>query len=122
MEPELAKSPQPSTAPREAVQQRAIVNRFDGQQLQVPGRPIADNPPMVRIPHFVVIDEIHRHPRRRVDGAILQKSTATAGRSRWVIYTTTADYNRPSPCNRLLLRIATGPRQQGRSFKGWLRS
>ena len=48
-------------------------------------------------PHFVVVDELHRHKSPEL-AEVLQKSTA-ARRQPVVIYTTTADYNRPSLCN-----------------------
>ena len=51
-------------------------------------------------PHFVAIDEIHRHKNRDL-ADILQKGTAAQQHS-LVIYTTTADYNRESLCNELL--------------------
>ena len=48
-------------------------------------------------PHFVAVDELHRHKSAELS-EVLQKSTA-ARRQPLVIYTTTADYNRPSLCN-----------------------
>jgi len=48
-------------------------------------------------PHFVIVDEVHRHKSPEL-AEVLQKSTA-ARRQPLVIYTTTADYNRPSLCN-----------------------
>jgi phage terminase large subunit-like protein len=53
-------------------------------------------------PDFLLIDELHRHP----DGELmetLEKSTA-AKRNALIIKTTTADYDRPSPCNRMIAR------------------
>lgn len=47
--------------------------------------------------HFAAIDELHRHKTPEL-AEILQKSTA-ARRQPMVVYTTTADYNRPSLCN-----------------------
>jgi phage terminase large subunit-like protein len=53
-------------------------------------------------PHFVAADEIHRHRNAELID-VLQKSTATRAQP-IVMYTSTADYNRPSPCNELLKR------------------
>jgi len=53
-------------------------------------------------PHFVAADEIHRHRDAELM-EVLQKSTATRSQP-LVIYTSTADYNRPSACNELLKR------------------
>lgn len=53
-------------------------------------------------PHFVAIDEVHRHADPEL-AEVLQKSTA-ARRQPLVLYTTTADYNRPSLCNTMLKR------------------
>lgn len=53
-------------------------------------------------PDFLVIDELHRHK----DGELmetLEKSTA-AKRNALIIKTSTADYDRPSPCNRMVQR------------------
>ena len=50
--------------------------------------------------HCAVIDEVHRHKSPEL-AEVLQKSTA-ARRQPLVLYTTTADYNRPSLCNTLL--------------------
>ena len=53
-------------------------------------------------PDFLIIDELHRHP----DGELmetLEKSTA-AKRNALIIKTSTADYDRPSPCNRMIQR------------------
>lgn len=56
-------------------------------------------------PHFVIIDELHRHKTPEL-AEVLQKSTA-ARRQPLVIYTTTADYNRPSLCNTKLAYART---------------
>lgn len=48
-------------------------------------------------PHFCAIDELHRHKSADL-AEVLQKSTATRSQP-MVVYTTTADYNRPSLCN-----------------------
>lgn len=48
-------------------------------------------------PHFAAIDELHRHKTPEL-ADVLQKSTAARSQP-LVIYTTTADYNRPSLCN-----------------------
>jgi phage terminase large subunit-like protein len=48
-------------------------------------------------PHFAAIDELHRHASPEL-AEIIQKSTASRAQP-LVIYTTTADYNRPSLCN-----------------------
>lgn len=48
-------------------------------------------------PHFAAIDELHRHKSAELSD-VLQKSTA-ARRQPMVVYTTTADSNRPSACN-----------------------
>lgn len=53
-------------------------------------------------PHFAAIDELHRHASPEL-AEVLQKSTA-ARRQPLVIYTTTADYNRPSLCNTMVSR------------------
>jgi len=53
-------------------------------------------------PHFAAIDELHRHASPEL-AEVLQKSTA-ARRQPLVIYTTTADYNRPSLCNTMVKR------------------
>jgi phage terminase large subunit-like protein len=53
-------------------------------------------------PDFLLIDELHRHK----DGELmetLEKSTA-AKRNALIIKTTTADYDRPSPCNAMVRR------------------
>lgn len=56
-------------------------------------------------PHFVAVDEIHRHKSPQL-AEVLQKSTA-ARLQPMVIYTTTADYNRPSLCNTKLAYART---------------
>lgn len=53
-------------------------------------------------PHFAAIDELHRHASSEL-AEVLQKSTA-ARKQPLVIYTTTADYNRPSLCNTMVKR------------------
>lgn len=53
-------------------------------------------------PSFLAIDEVHRH-RTAEMMEVLHKSTATRLQP-LTIYTTTADYNRPSACNALLKR------------------
>jgi phage terminase large subunit-like protein len=53
-------------------------------------------------PHFVIIDEVHRHADAEL-ADVLQKSTAARAQP-LVIYATTADYNRPSLCNTMLKR------------------
>jgi phage terminase large subunit-like protein len=53
-------------------------------------------------PSFVAIDELHRHRDGEL-ADVLQKSTATR-KQPLVIYTSTADYNRPSVCNAMLKR------------------
>ncbi len=53
-------------------------------------------------PHFAIIDELHRHADPEL-AEVLQKSTAARAQP-LVIYTTTADYNRPSLCNTMLKR------------------
>jgi phage terminase large subunit-like protein len=53
-------------------------------------------------PHFAAIDELHRHASPEL-AEVLQKSTA-ARRQPLVLYTTTADYNRPSLCNTMVKR------------------
>jgi len=53
-------------------------------------------------PHFAAIDELHRHKSPEL-AEVLQKSTASR-KQPIVIYTTTADYNRPSLCNTMLAR------------------
>ena len=47
--------------------------------------------------HFAAIDELHRHKKPDL-ADILQKSTAARSQP-LIVYTTTADYNRPSLCN-----------------------
>jgi len=60
-------------------------------------------------PNFVYIDEVHAHKSNELIDVML---TGTAARRQsLIIYTTTADYDRPSPCNELYdraKRIATG--------------
>jgi len=53
-------------------------------------------------PHFAAIDELHRHASPEL-AEVLQKSTASRAQP-LVIYTTTADYNRPSLCNTMAKR------------------
>lgn len=53
-------------------------------------------------PHLNVIDEVHRHKTPEL-ATVLHKSSA-ARRQPITLYTTTADYNRPSMCNDLLKR------------------
>lgn len=53
-------------------------------------------------PHLAIIDELHRHRTPEL-AEVLQKSTAARAQP-LVIYTSTADYNRPSLCNSLLKR------------------
>lgn len=48
-------------------------------------------------PHFNAVDELHRHPGPEL-ADILQKSTAARSQP-ITLYTTTADWNRPSLCN-----------------------
>lgn len=60
-------------------------------------------------PNFVYIDEIHAHKNSDLIDVMV---TGTAAREQsLIIYTTTADYDRPSPCNDLLKRakaVASG--------------
>lgn len=51
-------------------------------------------------PHFSVIDELHRH--KSPDLANLLQASTGARRQPLTLYTTTADYNRPSLCNTML--------------------
>ncbi len=53
-------------------------------------------------PYFVAVDELHRHDNPEL-AEVLQKSTAEQAEP-LVIYTTTADYNRPSLCNTMVKR------------------
>lgn len=53
-------------------------------------------------PYLVVIDELHRHPDGEL-ASVLVKGTASQ-REPIIIYTSTADYDRESPCNALLKR------------------
>lgn len=47
--------------------------------------------------HFAIIDEVHAHDNRELLDVLV---TGTASRHQWlVIYTTTADFDRPSICN-----------------------
>jgi phage terminase large subunit-like protein len=50
-------------------------------------------------PNFVYVDEVHAHPNSELIDVML---TGTAARTQpLVLYTTTADYDRPSVCNSL---------------------
>jgi phage terminase large subunit-like protein len=60
--------------------------------------------------HFAVIDEVHRHKTPEL-AEVLQKSTAARPQP-LVLYTTTADYKRPSLCNDLL-KYAKSVRDNG---------
>lgn len=52
--------------------------------------------------HLAVIDEVHAHPNGELIDVL---TTGTASRRQpLTVYTTTADYNRPSVCNRLYQR------------------
>lgn len=51
-------------------------------------------------PHCVVVDEVHRHRTGELMDVLVKSSRAR--RQPVAIYTTTADYNRDSACNRLL--------------------
>lgn len=62
-------------------------------------------------PHFVAVDEVHRH-RDAEMMQVLQKSTGSRAQP-LVIYTTTADYNRPSACNELLKRAKAVRKNKG---------
>lgn len=53
-------------------------------------------------PSFFAADEIHRHPDAELI-EVMQKSTGSRPQPLG-IYTSTADYNRPGPCNNLLKR------------------
>lgn len=53
-------------------------------------------------PYLAVIDELHRHKNTNL-ADVLQKGTGAQAES-LVVYTSTADYNRPSACNSLLRR------------------
>lgn len=82
-------------------QRRAIVVKRDPSSAYVVLSADADTADG-KNPHFAVVDELHRHH----DGDladVLQKSTA-ARRQPMVLYTTTADYDRPSLCNSMLRR------------------
>jgi len=50
-------------------------------------------------PNFVYVDEVHAHPNSELIDVML---TGTAARTQpLIVYTTTADYDKPSICNRL---------------------
>ncbi len=50
--------------------------------------------------HFAAIDELHRH--KKPDLAELLRKSTGANRQPLIVFTTTADYNRPSLCNEML--------------------
>jgi phage terminase large subunit-like protein len=62
-------------------------------------------------PHFFAADEVHRHRDAELM-EVLQKSTATRSQPLG-LYTTTADYNRPSACNALLKRAKSVQANKG---------
>lgn len=69
-------------------------------------------------PSFNAIDEVHRHKNRGLMDALVK---GTGARKQPItIYTSTADYNRPSPCNDLRARALAVIHNTGdKSAVGW---